>query len=143
MFLHCSAATDIKLIGAEWPLSDFEDSGGAASGSWNKLSPGATVRVEYFLTPKTSGAYAPLAAKVTYNPESDAQTQVRLFAAAPAAALSSTTDQTSQIASITADRLWRNPNSLHPLTNAKANEDSPQYGKLYAVAELYELVISG
>ncbi|KAL3158808.1 hypothetical protein ABBQ32_011534 [Trebouxia sp. C0010 RCD-2024] len=71
-----SAATDIKLIGAEWPLSDFEDSGGAASGSWNKLSPGATVRVEYFLTPKTSGAYAPLAAKVTYNPESDAQTQI-------------------------------------------------------------------
>ena len=77
-----SAATDIKLKGAEWPLSDFEDSGGVTSGSWHKLSPGATVRVEYFLTPKASGPYAPLAATVTYKAESDAKTQVRLYIAA-------------------------------------------------------------
>lgn len=70
------------LKGAEWPLSDFEDSGGVASGSWNKLSPGATVRVEYFLTPKASGPYAPLAATVTYKAEADAKTQVRLYIAA-------------------------------------------------------------
>ena len=77
-----SAATDIVLKGAEWPLSDFEDSGGVKSGSWQKLTPGATVRMEYFLTPKASGSYVPLAATVTYKAESDAKTQVRLHAAA-------------------------------------------------------------
>lgn len=75
--LHCSAATDIVLKGAQWPLSDFEDSGGVASGSWSKLSPGATVRVEYFLTPKASGPYPPLDATVTYKAEAGAKPQVR------------------------------------------------------------------
>jgi len=74
--VYCSAATDIVLKGAEWPLADFEDSGGITSGSWSKLSPGATVREEYFLTPKTSGYYAPLAATVTYKAEAGAKTQV-------------------------------------------------------------------
>ncbi|DBB01861.1 hypothetical protein WJX77_003166 [Trebouxia sp. C0004] len=71
-----SAATDIVLKGAQWPLSDFEDSGGVASGSWRKLSPGATVRVEYFLTPKASGPYPPLDATVTYKAEAGAKPQV-------------------------------------------------------------------
>ncbi len=77
--LHCSAATDIVLKGAQWPLSDFEDSGGVASGSWSKLSPGATVRVEYFLTPKASGPYPPLDATVTYKAEAGAKSQVRIL----------------------------------------------------------------
>ena len=40
------------------------------------------MRVEYFLTPKASGPYAPLAAAVTYKAEADAKTQVRLFVVA-------------------------------------------------------------
>lgn len=40
------------------------------------------MRVEYFLTPKASGPYAPLAATVTYKAEADAKTQVRLYIAA-------------------------------------------------------------
>lgn len=131
------------MIGAEWPLSDFEDSGGAASGSWNKLSPGATVRVEYFLTPKASGPYAPLSATVTYKVsyEADAKTQVSLYGEATAAQAPCIADQTCQAASVDAGCLRRNPKSLHPLPNTKANEDSPQCGKPYVFANTLACIV--
>lgn len=78
-----SAATDVVLKGAQWPLSDFEDSGGIASSSWDKLSSGATVQVEYFLTPKASGPYAPLAATVTYKAEYGVSTTQVAYGATP------------------------------------------------------------
>ena len=74
--LFCSAATGVILEGAQWPLSDFEDSGGITSGRWEKLSPGATVRAEYFITPKTSGPYPALAAKVLYKADAGGKPQV-------------------------------------------------------------------
>lgn len=73
-----SAATGVILEGAQWPLSDFEDSGGITSGRWEKLSPGATVRAEYFITPKTSGPYPALAAKVLYKAEAGGKPQVSI-----------------------------------------------------------------
>ena len=124
----CSAATDIVLKGAAWPLSDFEDSGGIASASWSKLSPGATVRVEYFLTPKASGPYAPLAATVTYKAETGAKTQVSLQPSARA--LRQGIHWSSVSYTLTAGCLWCNTCSVHPLSNSEAFENSPICGKL-------------
>lgn len=78
-----SAATDVVLKGAQWPLADFEDSGGVASSSWNRISSGQTVRVEYFLTPKVSGPYAPLAATVTYKAEHGVSSTQVAYGATP------------------------------------------------------------
>lgn len=73
--MSCSAASDVVLEGAQWPQTDFEASGGVTSGRWEKLAPGATVRAEYFVTPKSSGPYPALAAKVLYKAETGSKPQ--------------------------------------------------------------------
>ena len=131
-----SAATDIILKGAEWPLSDFEDSGGVTSGSWSKLSPGATVRVEYFLTPKASGPYAPLAATVTYKAEADAKTQVRPYVAAITFEMQIATKSILSQTALVAGCLWCDTKSVHPLPNTEADENSPLCGEMHVFARL-------
>lgn len=127
----CSAAADVVLEGAQWPVSDFEDSGGLTSGRWDKLSPGATVRVEYFLTPKASGPYQALAAKVTYKAETGAKPQVMLR-------LSTLKCMLNLIAVIEvdmkarvprADCIWCNTCPLHSVANSEAFADSFECGK--------------
>lgn len=95
------------------------------------------MRVEYFLTPKASGPYAPLAATVTYKAEADAKTQVRLYMVATMFQVQvATKNIILQTAAVVAGCFWRNTKSVRSFSNTEADEDSPLRGNIYAFAGL-------